>query len=281
MMEMRQAVRRATISTGALAILLTGGCAAIVGGMNQPVSVDARTPDGQTIAGANCTLQNAKGVWYVTTPGTLMVHRAYGDLSISCNKSGRPLGASVATSSVRGWMFGNLLFGGVIGIGVDIGTGAGYDYPTLISVPVSGSVGVASFAYPTDTRRASERATGSDSESETAREESELPAVQRDVSSGIETLVAAHADWDKICMVDGPAPTITLLDPSQHGQVQIKQGEFVAPDTGAPAACASGKIYGTQVFYASKAGFHGTDHIRYEVVADSGRFTRVVDISVK
>lgn len=31
--------------------------------------------------------------------------------------------------------FGNLLFGGVIGAGVDIGTGAAYDYPNLISVP--------------------------------------------------------------------------------------------------------------------------------------------------
>jgi len=41
-MEKRQIVRHASIWAGALAILLMGGCAAIVGGMNQPVSVDAR-----------------------------------------------------------------------------------------------------------------------------------------------------------------------------------------------------------------------------------------------
>lgn len=30
--------------------------------------------------------------------------------------------------------FGNILFGGVIGAAVDAGSGAAYDYPTLISV---------------------------------------------------------------------------------------------------------------------------------------------------
>ena len=32
--------------------------------------------------------------------------------------------------------FGNILFGGVIGAGVDIATGAAYDYPELIVVEV-------------------------------------------------------------------------------------------------------------------------------------------------
>ena len=30
--------------------------------------------------------------------------------------------------------FGNILFGGVIGAAVDVGTGAAYDYPPLITV---------------------------------------------------------------------------------------------------------------------------------------------------
>jgi hypothetical protein len=30
--------------------------------------------------------------------------------------------------------FGNILFGGVIGVGVDVATGAAYDYPALITV---------------------------------------------------------------------------------------------------------------------------------------------------
>lgn len=263
-------VRRVSIFAGILTMLAVGGCAAIVGGMNQAVSVDARTADGKTVAGADCTLQNAKGVWYLTTPGTLMVHRAYGDLSISCRKSGQPLGSSVATSSTRGWMFGNLLFGGVIGVGVDIGTGAGYDYPDLITVPVRNAAGA--FANLPNAQRIGEPGLG--------QEESVLPNVRRDVPSGVETMVAAHADWDKICKGDGPAPIVKLLDASKHGTVEIKQGEFIAPDTNGSSTCANGKIYGTQILYASRAGFHGFDHIRYEVTAESGRFTREVDIEV-
>jgi len=38
--------------------------------------------------------------------------------------------------------FGNIIFGGVIGAGVDISTGAAYDYPSLITV-MMGKSGVA------------------------------------------------------------------------------------------------------------------------------------------
>jgi hypothetical protein len=37
-------------------------------------------------------------------------------------------------SSTKAMAFGNILFGGVIGAGVDVATGAAYDYPTLITV---------------------------------------------------------------------------------------------------------------------------------------------------
>jgi hypothetical protein len=36
--------------------------------------------------------------------------------------------------------FGNILFGGVIGAGVDMASGAAYDYPTVISVLMTPSV---------------------------------------------------------------------------------------------------------------------------------------------
>lgn len=34
--------------------------------------------------------------------------------------------------------FGNIIFGGVIGVGVDVATGAAYDYPEVISIPLVG-----------------------------------------------------------------------------------------------------------------------------------------------
>jgi hypothetical protein len=61
------------------------GCASIVNGTSQVISVETRIK-GEPVAGASCKLQNDKGVFYVTTPGTVNVHRAYGDLAVRCEK---------------------------------------------------------------------------------------------------------------------------------------------------------------------------------------------------
>jgi hypothetical protein len=44
-------------------------------------------------------------------------------------------------STTKAMAFGNIIFGGLIGVGIDVGTGSAYDYPDLISVPMSSSVG--------------------------------------------------------------------------------------------------------------------------------------------
>ena len=44
---------------------------------------------------------------------------------------------AVVASSTKAMAFGNILLGGVIGAGVDIGTGAAYDYPEVISVALA------------------------------------------------------------------------------------------------------------------------------------------------
>lgn len=109
------------------------GCASIVNGTNQVVSVEARN-NGEMLSGATCKLVNGKGVFYVTTPGTVTVHRAYDDLLVKCEKENAPPGLATVKSSTKGMAFGNILFGGVIGAAVDTGSGAAYDYPSLITV---------------------------------------------------------------------------------------------------------------------------------------------------
>lgn len=42
----------------------------------------------------------------------------------------------VVKSKTKGRAFGNVLAGGIIGVGVDMGDGAAYDYPTEIVVPM-------------------------------------------------------------------------------------------------------------------------------------------------
>ncbi|MEX3915960.1 hypothetical protein AB4Y43_06905 [Paraburkholderia sp. BR10872] len=109
------------------------GCASIVNGTNQVVSIQTFKGSDE-IAGAACKLENDKGTWFVKTPGTVTVHRAYGELSIKCEKNGVDPGIATVKSTTKGMAFGNILFGGLIGAGVDMSTGAAYDYPALITV---------------------------------------------------------------------------------------------------------------------------------------------------
>lgn len=113
--------------------LLLGGCASIVSGHNQSVSVETLGATG-AVAGASCQLSNDKGKWFVTTPGSTVVSRSYGDLAVKCEKDGHQPGLLTVKSTTKPMAFGNVLFGGVIGAGVDMATGAAYDYPALISV---------------------------------------------------------------------------------------------------------------------------------------------------
>ena len=115
-----------------LTFLALTGCAAIIDGTQQPLTIDT-TP----VRGAECTLTNDKGSWTLAeTPGQIIVHRAYDDLTINCKKDDMT-GLTVTESKTKGWFWGNILFGGIIGMSVDGFGGAGYDYPTTISVPLS------------------------------------------------------------------------------------------------------------------------------------------------
>ena len=112
--------------------LLSTGCASIVNGNHQPISVDTGS-----VKNASCELVNNKGTWYVpSTPGSVVVNRSFNDLHITCQKPGYRNSIANVNSSTKGMAFGNIVFGGVIGAGVDMADGAAYDYPTLIQVPM-------------------------------------------------------------------------------------------------------------------------------------------------
>jgi hypothetical protein len=122
----------ASVLAVAAASSLTG-CASIVSGTSQVVSVETSHQSAK-VDGAACKLENDKGTYFVTTPGTVTVHRAYGDMNVKCEKPGVPAGVATVKSSTKGMIAGNILFGGVIGAGVDAASGAAYDYPALFQV---------------------------------------------------------------------------------------------------------------------------------------------------
>lgn len=115
-----------------LLIFLTG-CASITGSKTQPVSITA-TCEAEQIQGASCTVTNDKGVFYTSTPGTVMVQKSTADLSVICRKDKLSSNAAVVQSSNNVGIWGNILLGGPIGAAVDAGTGAGFDYPPAVNV---------------------------------------------------------------------------------------------------------------------------------------------------
>lgn len=112
----------------------TSGCASITGNTNQSVSVQTREQSGLEVAGAACELTNNKGKWFVTTPGSVMVHRSNDDMQVLCTKPGAEPGRDAIVSETKGSMFGNLVFGGGIGAVIDHSSGAAYEYPAFIQV---------------------------------------------------------------------------------------------------------------------------------------------------
>jgi hypothetical protein len=90
--------------------------------------------DNKEVAGVGCTLMNDAGKWFVTTPGSVTVHKSTGDLAIDCSKDGNIVDHETLVSKSNGAVWGNILAGGGIGYLVDRNTGAGFNYPDNITV---------------------------------------------------------------------------------------------------------------------------------------------------
>ncbi|HQT66192.1 MAG TPA: hypothetical protein PLC74_01170 [Acetobacteraceae bacterium] len=133
-----------------LPMIALAGCASIVDGSNQTLSVTTLSGN-QPVSGASCELKSNKGTWYVTTPGTVTVHRGYDALNATCTKAGYQTATQAFDSTTKGMAFGNLLFGGVIGAGVDMSTGAAYDYPDVLTVNMQPPAAISASGAPAPT----------------------------------------------------------------------------------------------------------------------------------
>ena len=119
----------------AMLSILTTGCSTISGsGTSQSVSVQTLAADGQDVESAKCEMTNDEGTWFVTTPGSSVVHRSNKDLQVICKKVGLDVGTANVVSRTTGNMFGNILLGGGIGAIIDHNNGSAYEYPGLIKI---------------------------------------------------------------------------------------------------------------------------------------------------
>jgi hypothetical protein len=126
-----------------LAVMLAA-CATITKGTTQVVAVN--TPG---VAGASCTLTSpAIGTLTVVTPDTISLPKASDNISVRCSKECYQDGAGVISSNMEGMTAGNIILGGVIGLGVDAVSGAMNKYSpeiqvALIPIPGCGAPAVA------------------------------------------------------------------------------------------------------------------------------------------
>jgi hypothetical protein len=134
---------RIAIIAAALSFGLSG-CATIVEGNTDNVAVTSVPVDG-----AKCELKNGVGTWYVTTPGSLQVRKSKTNLEVTCRRDGYQDAHQSVESKFEGMTAGNLLFGGVVGVGVDAASGAMNHYPASLQIALYPSD--ASAALPTPT----------------------------------------------------------------------------------------------------------------------------------
>src|SRR5690349_16002824 len=96
----------------ALAMVLAG-CATITKGTTQTVAID--TPG---VPSATCTITTQSGPQTVTTPGTVVLSKGSTALPIQCTKECYSMGSSIIPSNTEAMAAGNVVFGGIIGLGV-------------------------------------------------------------------------------------------------------------------------------------------------------------------
>ena len=118
--------------------LLASGCASMLSGTTQSVSIEA-IADGRPVHGATCRLSNTKGNWVVSTPGSATINKAHGDLQVSCAKE-EFAGVSTHSSSFNPQtILGILLDGGIFSIPTDLIAGGAWTYPTSFTTQLQPS----------------------------------------------------------------------------------------------------------------------------------------------
>lgn len=110
------------------------GCASITNDSHHPVRVDTRNSAGQVVTGADCRLTNDGSTQSLKSGDSAAVKRSSGDLDISCKHPEHPDALGRLISRVNAGLFGNIIFGGGIGMVIDHSRGTAYTYPSWVQL---------------------------------------------------------------------------------------------------------------------------------------------------
>jgi hypothetical protein len=115
---------------GVICVAGLSGCATLVTDDQQSIVVTSEP------VGATCQVR--QGAAYVATvlrtPGTILVGKSRHDIAIDCVQAGYFPGAAVLQPHFQNMTFGNILYGGSLGLLVDTSSGAINEYPHWVSV---------------------------------------------------------------------------------------------------------------------------------------------------
>lgn len=121
----------------AVTVGLAAGCATITKGTTQPVAIS--TPG---VTGATCTLTSGGiGQKVVTTPATIVLDKSQDNIQVVCKKQCYQDGVGIIASHTEAMTAGNVVVGGVVGLGVDAVSGAMNRYNAdnqFMMVPIQG-----------------------------------------------------------------------------------------------------------------------------------------------
>jgi hypothetical protein len=120
-------------TTAIVITLLCGGlaaCATIAKGSAQTIAIHTDPP------GAACTLTRAGQLIgdVNPTPATVSVFKADKPIMLRCRKQGYAERSTQIGTGFEGATVGNIFFGGLIGVFVDMGSGATHEYPSNVAV---------------------------------------------------------------------------------------------------------------------------------------------------
>lgn len=133
------------LALAALSMLIMSGCSSIVSKSDYNVAINSDPGN------ANFVITNKAGqkVESGVTPSTINLKSSAGffkgeSYTVVLNKEGYAERTYTLSSSVDGWYFGNILFGGLLGmLIVDPATGAMYNLPDRVDVALDQKVATA------------------------------------------------------------------------------------------------------------------------------------------
>ena len=123
-------VSRHTVALAALLLTLSG-CATIVGGGSaQPVAIRSTPNSASFTVTSSSGLQMAQG----STPQTIRLPRK-NEYQVEFTAPGFQPQKVVLSRGTNGWIWGNLIFGWIVGFAIDFATGSAYKVePALVEI---------------------------------------------------------------------------------------------------------------------------------------------------